>query len=159
MSSEAGKHGSAGGLSDSIAIGPLRHILQQAIQTPQHALHRRLQEKDGRLWADRLLGDALLAAGEPGGDHLPNAPREVLESLKDEGKHRIRRARDQKEQAEAALLYFTAVSCLLGDPETTSSREVTSLPLPLLEDSILILRETLGEAWHPPLDRALLRFC
>ena len=131
----------------TVEISTLRQILHQSTPTPQSHFHRRLRESDGRSWFLQRVAGALTELGFEGSFRDSFGEREALKALKRAGKRRLRDARSADQIEEAALLYFGGVFGLLADQQTSSISEITGLESAIVEDSIQVIGETLGEEW------------
>jgi hypothetical protein len=142
-----------------LTLDDLRGVLRLARPTPQAFLLERLRAADGKPW----LRETLQSISREDLDLLRPGPwvsdYDSLKTMKREATESLKQATTHADVVRATLHYFFALLLSLAHDKTECVGDVTRHAPFEIEDSIVLLTETLGEEWRPIGEAALRHFC
>ncbi|MGE3166929.1 MAG: hypothetical protein AB7O52_18650 [Planctomycetota bacterium] len=136
-------------------LAALHDLLAQAATRPVDHLNRRLQAPGGSEWFETVVARAMICCDASSDTQTPVDKANSWRALKELGKERLRAARLTDEIEDATAIYFAAVILLLAHTAPRTLEEISTLPVSVLEEGFVSLREVLDGTWADRIDLAL----
>ena len=143
--------------SDGIELSIIEDATAPREETPLGFFIEQLLTRDGVKWFELCTRRVSESLGRPDGLIAHRDDRELLLSVKKEGKQRLQQAQNSDRVSpttlsEAVALYFGAVTLLLAHPETKQLQSISSITTEDMRRTLQVMRRVLNSPWQDVID-------